>query len=165
MRRIHRFHLSRLRRWGPFAIIALALIAGVSPSGAQPSRQEPQAFLLGAWTGGLFPPPAVLSATQCLAQPSVIFTRDVVMRATYTDEFYVQRLVETARGTGNGVDFRFSAAAAPAAAGLPAFTGGGTTGFGCDSADVLHVQRITENQIRFPGCSDFPFPLVRCPGG
>jgi len=143
-----------------------AVVAGTSPTYSQRSGAPPQAFLLGAWTGGLFPAPSVLSAQQCLAQPTVIFTQDVVMRATYTDAFYVQRLIETARGTGNGVDFQFSPSASPAAAaGLPGFTGGDTTGFGCDSTDVLHVQRITANQIRFPGCRDFPFPLVRCPGG
>ncbi len=148
------------------AFAVAALVAGTAPSHSQPSGGAPQAFLLGAWTGGLFPTPTLLSAAQCLAQPTVIFTRDVVMRATYTDAFYIQRLIETARGTGSGVDFRFSSAPAPAAAsGLPGFTGGGDGGFGCESADVLHVQRITANQIRFPGCSDFPFPLVRCPGG
>jgi hypothetical protein len=147
------------------ALAVVALAAGTSPTHSQPSSRPPQAFLLGAWTGGLFPAPSALSAEQCLAQPTVIFTRDVVMRATLTDAFYVQRLIETARGTGNGVDFQFSPSAAPAAApGLPGFTGGGATGFGCDSIDVLHVQRVTANQIRFPGCSDFPFPLVRCPG-
>jgi len=143
--------------------LMVAVTTSTSPVHSQPA--PPQAFLLGAWTGGLFPAPSALSAAQCLAQPTVIFTRDVVMRATYTDAFYVQRLIETARGTGNGVDFQFSPSASPAAApGLPDFTGGGTTGFGCGSTDVLHVQRITPNQIRFPGCTDFPFPLVRCPG-
>ena len=29
----------------------------------------------------MFPPPVTLSAQECLAQPMVIFTRDVVMRA------------------------------------------------------------------------------------
>jgi hypothetical protein len=157
---------SRKGRGISIAISLMVAVTSTSPAYSQPTGAPPQAFLLGAWTGGLFPAPSVLSAQQCLAQPTVIFTRDVVMRATYTDAFYVQRLVETARGTGNGVDFEFSPSAAPAAApGLPGFTGGGTTGFGCESNDVLHVQRITTNQIRFPGCRDFPFPLVRCPGG
>ena len=40
-------------------------------------------------------------------QPVVIFTRDIVMRATITDQFYTQRLVETARlTTTSGVEFR-----------------------------------------------------------
>jgi hypothetical protein len=36
-------------------------------------------------------------------------------------------------------------------------------GFGCISPDVLRVQRRTENEITFPDCKDFPYPLVRCP--
>jgi hypothetical protein len=148
------------------ALAVVALVAGTSHARSQQSTGVPQAFLLGAWSGGLFPAPSQLSPAQCLAQPTVIFTRDLVMRATLTDAFYIQRLIETARGTGTGVDFEFSSAAAPAAApGLPGFTGGGEVGFGCESANELHVQRITPNEIRFPGCRDFPFPLVRCPGG
>jgi hypothetical protein len=26
------------------------------------------------------------------------------------------------------------------------------------------VQRRSDNEISFPGCTDFPYPLVRCPG-
>jgi hypothetical protein len=142
-----------------------ALLTG--QAGAQTSTGLPQAFLLGSWTGGLFPPPSLVSAEQCLAQPTVIFTRDVVMRATLTDQFYVQRAIETARGTGSGIEFRFTSATPmneppPAMAGLG---GSGLIGFGCENSDVLHVQRITPNEIQFPGCRDFPFPLVRCPGG
>ena len=134
------------------------------PGRAQSSTGVPQAFLLGSWTGGLFPPPGMVSAEQCLMQPTVIFTRDLVLRASLIDQFYVQRLIETARGTGNGIEFRFSAATAAAAAsaapGLGASVG---TGFGCGDPDVLHVQRISPNEVRFPGCRDFPFPLIRCP--
>ena len=28
--------------------------------------------------------------------------------------------------------------------------------------DVLHVVRRGENEIAFPGCADFPNPLIRC---
>ncbi len=130
---------------------------------AQPGSGTPHAFLFGAWTGGLFPPPSSLTAQECLAQPTVIFTRDVVMHATLTDVQYVQRAIETARGTGNGIDFRFAPVAAPqpSPAGLGTLAPG--QGFGCEGADDLHVTRISPNQIRFPGCRDFPFPLVRCP--
>jgi hypothetical protein len=27
---------------------------------------------------------------------------------------------------------------------------------------MLTVRRDNENQITFPGCADFPYPLVRC---
>ncbi len=149
------------------AVIPLALLSLILPPAAHsagPPSGMPQGFLLGSWTGGLFPAPSAISAEQCLAQPSVIFTRDVVMRATFTDAFYIERLVETARGTGTGVDFQFSASASPQPSSLPGFGGAGSAGFGCDSPDVLHVQRVTQNEIRFPGCGDFPFPLIRCPG-
>jgi hypothetical protein len=149
-------------------VLAVATLCAswTTPGRAQSSTGLPQAFLLGSWTGGLFPPPGVVSAEQCLMQPTVIFTRDLVLRASLIDQFYVQRLIETARGTGNGIEFRFSgmtaAAAAQAAPGLGASAG---AGFGCEDPDVLHVQRISPNEVRFPGCREFPFPLVRCPGG
>jgi len=146
------------------AALALAL-PFATPLGAQQAG-PPHAFLFGAWTGGLVPPPSTVTAQGCMAQPTVIFTRDVVMRATLTDILYVQRAIETARGTGNGIDIRLvpqpGAQAAPAGLGL---AGGGSTGFGCPEADTLHVQRISNNEISFPGCRDFPFPLVRCPAG
>jgi hypothetical protein len=145
------------------AVLCCLVLLLVSGGGTR-AQQAPQAFLLGAWTGGLFPAPTVISARDCLAQPTVIFTRDVVMRASVTDVFYIQRLVETARGTGNGVEFRFSPAGGPATPGLTGFSQG-DNGFGCGNPDVLHVQRISQNEIRFPDCKDFSFPLVRCPAG
>ena len=41
--------------------------------------------------------------------------------------------------------------------------GAGEVGFGCEDPDLLHVQRRGENEISFPGCPEFPYPLVRCP--
>ena len=95
----------------------------------------------------------------------VIFTRDIVMRAVITDQFYTQRLVETARVTPEGVEFRFSAPVATAPAGPFSLSPGAPNdvGFGCISPDILRVQRRSENEISFPGCTDFPYPLVRCP--
>jgi hypothetical protein len=37
------------------------------------------------------------------------------------------------------------------------------TGFGCTTPNELHVLRQGENQISFPHCTDFPYPLIRCP--
>ncbi len=143
--------------------LALATLHTV-PVRAQ-SNLPPHSWLFGAWTGGLFPPPSTLSAQECLALPVVIFTRDIVMRAVITDQLYAQRLVETARVTADGVEFRFAQPVAASPAG-PFSLGpsGGTNdvGFGCPSPDVLHVQRRGENEISFPGCNDFPYPLVRC---
>jgi hypothetical protein len=143
-----------------FIRLAVALVAlfGTGPAFSQEGL-PPHAFLFGAWTGGFFPVPAGMSREACLATPVVIFTRDVVMRATLTDVVMTQREVETARAVPGGFEFRL----------LPGTTGssilGGATalaGFGCGNPDVLRVQRRGENEITFPGCSDFPNPLVRC---
>jgi hypothetical protein len=95
----------------------------------------------------------------------VIFTRDVVLRATLTDQLYTQRLVSTARATATGTEFIFRPADASALSnGLFGVAGPPpAAGFGCDNPDVLHVKRMGENEITFPGCRDFPNPLVRCP--
>ena len=148
------------------AILTLAALAlAPAPARAQ-GNLPPQAWLFGAWTGGLFPPPSNLGSQECLAQPVVIFTRDIVMRAVITDTQYIQRVVETARITGDGVEFRFTPPVAQAPNSPFGLPGQGATdvGFGCPSADVLQVQRHGDNEITFPGCTDFPYPLVRCPG-
>jgi hypothetical protein len=136
------------------------------PIRAQSPALPPHSWLFGAWIGGLYPPPATVGAAECLSQPSVIFTRDVVMRATFTDLSYTQREIDTARATANGAEFRFLAPVKPAAEGGPLFGTPGAApvvGFGCETADVLHVVRQSEDQITFPHCSDFPYPLIRCP--
>lgn len=145
------------------SLIAALMLTAPLPVQAQ-NNAPPHAWLFGAWIGGLYPPPSSVGAQECLGQPVVIFTKDIVMRAVITDTLYTQRLVETARANGQGVEFRFARSlpdSAPGPFGLP---GGAPTdvGFGCSNPDVLRVQRISENQITFPGCSDFPYPLVRC---
>jgi hypothetical protein len=153
-------HFARL-----FALVAFPLLSLVTapPASAQ-NGLPPQSWLFGAWMGGLFPPPSAISAQQCLAQPVVIFTRDIVMRATIVDQLYTQRLVETARSTGTGVEFRFVPSVQQSGPfGLAQGAGGGEVGFGCEDADTLHVQRRGDNEISFPGCPEFPYPLVRCP--
>ena len=148
-------------------IVTLALAAlHTVPARAQ-GNLPPHSWLFGAWIGGMFPPPSTLSAQECLAMPVVIFTRDIVMRAVITDELYAQRLVETARVTPEGVEFRLARPLPAAPAGPFSLSPSGGTndvGFGCISPDILRVQRRTENEISFPGCTDFPYPLVRCPG-
>jgi hypothetical protein len=99
-----------------------------------------------------------------MAQPVVIFTRDVVLRATLTSLNFVQREIESVRATTQGAEFRFRPAAetaAPDLAGLPA--SGPAAGFGCADPDTLHLLRHGPNEISFPGCADFPEPLRRCP--
>jgi hypothetical protein len=148
------------------AFLLLASLLLLSPTPPRAQGGPPHAWLFGAWTGGLFPAPSSLTAQECLAQPTVIFTRDIVMRATLTQATYAERLVETARTTAAGTEFRFQSPLVPAGTGndLMGLSGGGGVGFGCESPDLLHVQRHGENEIVFPGCSEFPYPLVRCPG-
>jgi len=142
-------------------ILLLGLAALLLPAPASFGQRSlpPHAWLFGTWTGGIFPPIAGLSGEACFSQPVVIFTRDLVMRATLTDQTLTQRVVETARASSSGVEFHF--APANLSAGLMG-TQAASAGFGCDSPDVLHVQRRGENEIAFPGCADFPNPLVRC---
>lgn len=150
------------------SVTTLALVALLGGFVTQPAAAQgslpPHAWLFGAWIGGLYPPPSALSAQECLAQPVVIFTKDLVMRATITEQTYTQRLVETARVTPAGVEFRF-AQSQPIASSSPfgLTSAAGEVGFGCENPDVLHVQRRGENEISFPGCADFAYPLIRCP--
>jgi hypothetical protein len=119
----------------------------------------PHDWVLGAWTGGQFP--AVdTEGGACFGLATVIFTRDVVLRATALDTAYRQRLIETVGIVPNGLEFRFS----------PLGRGGGPMGgqvppdygFGCGNLDVLRVERRGPDEIVFPDCSEFPSPLRRC---
>jgi hypothetical protein len=144
-------------------VLLLALPAGA----ARAQSGAPHSWLFGAWVGGLFPVTGDVTPLACLGQPTVIFTRDVVMRAQLTEAAYAQRVIVTARTTGGQTDILFT----PSVDALAATSNGllgldppkAAAGFGCDSEDVLHVQRHGDNEIVFPGCRDFPNPLVRCP--
>ena len=149
----------------------LALLGATTLTGMpQPAAAQgaPHAWLFGAWTGGLFPPPTGITEKSCLGQPTMIFTRDVVLRATLTDTVFTQRVVETARSSAatGTTDFQFSPAQDQNAATSNGLLGLSApkpaAGFGCEDDNVLHVLRATDNQISFPGCSAFPYPLVRC---
>ena len=148
-------------------LIALLACAAYLPT-AQPTAAQspPQSWLFGTWTGGLFPVTSGVTLEACLAQPVVIFTRDLVLRATLTDPFYAQRVVQTAQTNPGVTEFRFTPAlddaAAPGAGLLGETAPQPKPGFGCENADVLHVRRISENVIAFPGCKEFPEQLVRC---
>lgn len=148
-------------------LLALLIFAAVPWSVARSQSGGPHAWLFGAWTGGLFPVPPGLTAQACLGQPTVIFTRDVVLRASLTDVMFAQRVIVTARTSAGQTDIQFTPsvdALATTSNGLLGLSApNAAAGFGCESADVLHVQRVGENEIRFPGCHDFPNPLVRCP--
>ncbi len=148
-------------------IAALATPLNATDGAAQQPAPAvvPHAWLYGSWTGGLFPVPSGLTAQLCLAQPVVIFTRDLVLRATLIDQVYHQRNIETVRAAPGSTDFRF-APGAEARQSLGLF---GTApqepalGFGCADPNSLHVVRRSDNEIVFEGCADFPEPLIRCP--
>jgi hypothetical protein len=153
-------------RRAELCLLSLLSCAGASLTRAQAPELPPHSWLFGAWFGGLFPPPVSVSAQECLAQPAVIFTRDLVLRATFIDVTYVQRQVDTVRAIPGGTEFRLIAQTGPVAGGgtlLTAPTSAPAVGFGCETPDVLHVQRHGENQISFPHCAEFPYPLIRCP--
>ena len=154
-------------RRAPQLLAAFAVLSGavLLPAGtavqAQGAAQPPHSYLFGTWTGGIFPAPANLTPQTCLSQPVVIFTRDLVLRATLTDLMLTQREIETARANSQGTEFRFVVAAG-SGGGLLGTGASPQIGFGCEDPNVLHVQRRGENEIAFPGCADFPNPLVRC---
>jgi hypothetical protein len=125
------------------------------PARAQrPRTPPPHAWVFGSWTGGQFPP-GDGTGPECVGAPTVIFTRDLVMRATALDLTLRQRVIETVALTANGLEFRFT----PLAPGRipPDF------GFGCASnPNLLRVERRGPDEIIFPGCSEFPSLLRRC---
>ena len=99
--------------------------------------------------------------THLLGSPTVIFTRDVVMRATALDTAYRQRTIETVALQPNGLEFRFiplQPMPGPLGARLPP-----DIGFGCgDNPNVLRIERRGPDEIVFPGCNEVPSALRRC---
>ena len=137
-------------------VIAAMLVSATAPCWAQRGA-PPHAPLFGVWTGGFFPVAGTPDQQTCHNNASVEFGQDVVGRATLTESQMSVRVIETVRATPQGWEFRFAAA-------TPAENGVTPGGFGCNDPDALSVQRRGTNEIAFPGCADFPFPLVRCPG-
>ena len=158
-----------MRSSSSLLLAATLLGAVLAPAALDPAAAQatpPHAWLFGEWTGGLFPAPTNISAQACLASPTVIFTRDVVMRATLTEATYSQYVVETARTDTSGTTFRFAPPNAGQASNpLLGVVGAppAPSGFGCPDPESLRVVRRTDNEIVFPDCADFPNPLVRCP--
>ncbi len=139
-------------------LLACAVLLAPSVTAAQ---TEPHAWLYGAWSGGHTPPVRGGSQAACLAQPSVIFTRDIVLHTTLLEPVFQQRIIETVRATPEGVEIRLRPAQRT---GGPLGAVGGI-GFGCGGdPNLLRVQRLEGGEIAFPGCIDFPSPLVSCTG-
>jgi hypothetical protein len=145
-------------------LAAACLLAALSPPVlAQQRAAPPHAWLVGTWTGGMFPASANLPAALCLAQPTVIITQDLVLHARLTELTLVQRLIETVHAVPGGTEFRFVAATEPASPGpFGAPAGASQSGFGCASPDRLLVVKRGENEIAFPNCANFQYPLHRC---
>ncbi len=133
-----------------------------TPALAQrPRPQPPHAWVFGSWTGGQYPPGDGVGP-ECSGSPTVIFTRDLVLRATALDISLRQRSIETVALTPNGLEFRLT----------PLMGGGGGPmggrlppdyGFGCaNNPNLLRVERRGPDEIVFPGCNEFPSPLRRC---
>lgn len=138
-------------------ILAALLLLAPLPASAQ---GEPHAWLFGSWTGGTLPPTDAGNAAACYADPTVIFTRDIVLRTTLLEPAYTQRIIESVRATPETAEFRFRPTPrTPGVFGQSPTAGG----FGCASPDMLVVRRKGPHEIEFPGCTEFPAPLVRCP--
>jgi len=130
------------------------------PALAQNRGTPPHEWVFGSWIGGQFPP-GEIAGQQCQGSATVIFPRDVVMRASALEVAYRQRIIETVALVPDGLEFRFLP---------PAPTGGSfggrsppDAGFGCDNnPNLLRVRRRGPDEIIFPGCVEFPSTLRRC---
>ncbi|GGC37201.1 hypothetical protein GCM10011504_14460 [Siccirubricoccus deserti] len=152
-----------MRRWVLLMALGLPLAATLDADaqGPAPQRQgPPHEWTFGAWTGGQFPA-GDTDTPACFGSPTVIFTRDVVMRATPLDTAYRQRNIETVAVQPNGLEFRFTPAAPVMGAMGP--RAANDAGFGCSgNPNLLRVERRGPDEIVFPDCSEFPSPLKRC---
>lgn len=142
------------RRLACSLILAAPFLARTAPA-QQPVA--PHEWLFGSWTGGMFPAADTIGP-RCTAQPTVIFTRDVVLRSGLLDPAYRQCIIETVVTRADGATFRFSPLPGAGMARLPP-----DIAFGCPAGpDVLEVRRIGPDEIVFPDCRDMPSPLRRC---
>ena len=130
------------------ALPAFAPNAFAPPAAAQPAP-PPHAVLFGVWTGGLYPVLTTQIEQECRAEPSFAIRGDTIARASLIEPGLIERTITTVRVVPNGFEIQMA----------PTENG---RGFGCETPDVLHVQRLGADQISFPGCADFPNPLVRC---
>jgi hypothetical protein len=129
---------------------------------AQQRQGPPHEWVFGSWTGGQFPPND-WDSPACFGSPTVIFTRDVVMRATALDTAYRQRTIETVALQPNGLEFRFTPMAPMQGPLGPRMIP--EIGFGCGgNPNMLRVERRGPDEIVFPDCNEFPSPLHRCIG-
>ncbi|MBW4023397.1 MAG: hypothetical protein HIU92_09705 [Proteobacteria bacterium] len=142
-------------------VLAGALLAAVAvPQSEAAQSAPPHAWLFGAWAGGILPAPPHMSPAECEARATFVVTQDVVIHSTLTHPDAIENLIASVRGTPDGTIFLLSPSQTKpdVIAGIPQ-----DLGFGCPDANVLRVVRVGPNEIRFPDCTGFPTPLVRCP--
>ena len=148
------------RRMATPLFAAALLAAAAMPLSVSAQGVPPHAWRFGAWAGGVLPAPPDMSASECQARATFVVTKDAVIHSTLTHPDAIENLIASVRGAPNGTIF----ALAPTdtkpqtIAGIPE-----DLGFGCPQPDILRVVRVGPNEIRFPDCSGFPSPLVRCP--
>jgi hypothetical protein len=131
-----------------------------APAPAPPRQGPPHEWTFGSWTGGIFPAGDTEGAA-CIGSPTVIFTRDIVMRVSVLDTAYRERTIETVAQTPTGLEFRFTAA--PPVLGPMGPRAAPDAGFGCPGGPgVLRVERRGPDELAFPGCAEFPATLKRC---
>jgi hypothetical protein len=149
-----------LRRLAAPRLAGALFLAMALPLPAMAQGAPPHAWLFGAWAGGILPAPPGMSAQECEANATFVVTRDAVIHSTLTHPTAIENLIASVRGTPDGTIF----ALAPTATKPETLAGiADDLGFGCPQPDVLRVVRVGPNSIRFPGCTGFPSPLVRCP--
>jgi hypothetical protein len=131
------------------------LLAVPSLALAQTRQGPPHEWMFGGWTGGIFP--AIdTEGPACFGNVSVIVTRDVVMRVSSLDIAFRQRAIETVALVPDGLEFRFVPLPGR---GIP------EAGFGCDNnPNILRVRRVSDDEVVFTDCREFPSPLKRCKG-
>ncbi|MFZ4406554.1 MAG: hypothetical protein ACOYOH_04395 [Paracraurococcus sp.] len=148
-----------MRRWALLLALGLPLM-GSMDAGAQQRQGPPHEWTFGVWTGGLFPA-GDMDMPACFGAPTVIFTRDIVMRISVVDTAYRERVIETVAQTPGGLEFRFSPAA-PVLGPMGA-RAAPDAAFGCAGGpSVLRVERRGPDEMAFPGCGEFPSTLKRC---
>ena len=148
-----------MRRWALLLVLGLPLAATLD-AGAQQRQGPPHEWTFGTWTGGLFTATDTTTPA-CFGTPTVIFTRDVVMRVSSLDTAYRERIIETVAQRAGGLEFRFT----PASPVIGALGGRmpPDIGFGCDgNPNLLRVERRGPDEIAFPDCKEFPATLKRC---
>ncbi|WP_236571761.1 hypothetical protein [Rhodovarius lipocyclicus] len=142
------------------ALAATGLLALPAIQADAQRAAPPHEWIFGSWIGGQFPPGDGASQ-ECFGAATVIFTRDVVLRASALDVAYRQRVIETVALIPDGLEFRF--APAGPAGGVLSSRVPPDIGFSCDgNPNLLRVQRRGPNEIAFPGCIEFPSILRRC---